>query len=95
MNNLTLERVRNNLSSFGLKGILTVLDERIEQSQKESPSYTEFLDNLLEEELSSRQSRRTQTLLKFAGGNVLKYLEKENGVRYPIGIKEVNKGKIP
>ena len=67
MNNLTLERVRNNLSSFGLKGILTVLDERIEQSQKESLSYTEFLDNLLEEELSSRQSRRTQTLLKFAG----------------------------
>lgn len=74
MNNLTLDRVRNNLSTFGLKGILTVLDERIEQSQKDSPSYTEFLDNLLEEELSSRQSRRTQTLLKFAGFSFFKTL---------------------
>jgi len=28
-------------------------------------------------------------------GNVLKCLEKDYGVRYPIGIKEVDKGKIP
>jgi len=28
-------------------------------------------------------------------GNVLKCLEKDYGVRYPIGIKEIDKGKIP
>lgn len=67
MSALTLERIKNNLSTFGLKGILRVLDEKLREVQSDSPSYTDFLDNLLEEELSFRQNRRTQTLLKFAG----------------------------
>jgi DNA replication protein DnaC len=74
MSQLVLERVRNNLSLLGLKGVLTNIGGILEETQKNPASYTDFLDRVLEEEISFRQDRRVQALLKMSAFPYLKSL---------------------
>ena len=74
MSQLALQRIKDNLVLLGLKGILSGVDASLEEVQKETISYTDFLDRVLEEEISYRQDRRVQTLLKLARLPYLKSL---------------------
>ena len=78
MSQLVLQRIKDNLSFLGLKGILSGIDASLEEVQKETISYTDFLDRVLEEEISCRQDRRVQTLLKMSRFPYLKSLAEFN-----------------
>ena len=74
MSQLVLQRIKDNLAFLGLKGILSGIDASLEEVQKETISYTDFLDRVLEKEISCRQDRRVQTLFKMSRFPYLKSL---------------------
>jgi DNA replication protein DnaC len=56
--NLAYERVLRHLERLKLKRVSELLDPISEQASKDSLSYLDFLDRLLEAEASSRAERR-------------------------------------
>ena len=67
--NLAYERVLGHLERLKLKRVSELLDPISEQATKDSLSYLDFLDRLLEAEASSRAERRL--LATQLGGNVI------------------------
>lgn len=67
MEQLTSERLLDNLSRLKLIRAAEVLDTVAEQAKENKSSYLAFLDHLLEEEVAAKETRRIQTAMRTAG----------------------------
>jgi len=67
MEQLTSERLQDNLLRLKLSRAAEVLDVIAAQAKEEKSSYFAFLDHLLEEEVAAKEKRRIQTAMKTAG----------------------------
>ena len=65
MEQLTSERLHDNLMRLKLSRAAEVLDTVAEQAQENKSSYFSFLDHLLEEEVAAKEKRRIQTAMKW------------------------------
>ncbi|MCK5195442.1 MAG: ATP-binding protein, partial [Desulfobulbaceae bacterium] len=75
MEQLTSERLQDNLSRLKLNRTAEVLDTVAEQAKENKSSYFAFLDHLLEEEVAAKEKRRIQTAMKRAGLPTAKTIE--------------------
>lgn len=67
MEQLTSERLHDNLQRLKLSRAVEVLDAIALEAEEHKSSYLTFLDHLLEEEVAAKDSRRLQTAMKTAG----------------------------
>lgn len=75
MEQLTYERLQDNLTRLKLTRVSEVLDQIIAQSEENKGSYLSFLDHLLEEEVAAKEKRRIHTAMKTAGLPTAKTIE--------------------
>jgi len=75
MDKLLTERIENNLDRLGLIGMKKVYSPLTKEAHKDSLSYAQYLDLLLQEEVASKQSYRFQLLLRGAALPYTKTLE--------------------
>ena len=75
MEQLTCERLQENLTRLKLIRAAEVLETVAEKAEESHGSYLSFLDHLLEEEVAAREKRRIQTALKIAGLPFAKTIE--------------------
>lgn len=75
MEQLTSERLQDNLSRLKLSRAAEVLDTVAQQAKETKSSYFSFLDHLLEEEVAAKEKRRIQTAMKTAGLSAAKTIE--------------------
>jgi DNA replication protein DnaC len=67
MEQLTSERLQDNLQRLKLSRASEVLDAIAQEAEASKSSYLAFLDHLLEEEVAAKDTRRVQTAMKTAG----------------------------
>jgi len=67
MEQLTSERLHDNLERLKLSRAAEVLDAIVQEAEAHKSSYLAFLDHLLEEEVAAKDNRRVQTAMKTAG----------------------------
>ncbi len=90
MEQLTSERLQDNLSRLKLSRAAEVLDTVVEQAKENQSSYFSFLDHLLEEEVAAKEGRRIQTAMKTAGLPTAKTIEEYDFSFHPqLDRKEV------
>ena len=75
MEQLTYERLQDNLNRLKLTRAAEVLDTIVSQSENNGGSYLSFLDHLLEEEVAAKEKRRISTAMKTAGLPTAKTIE--------------------
>jgi len=75
MEQLTYERLQDNLVRLKLTRASEVLDQIVAQSEENKGSYLSFLDHLLEEEVAAKEKRRIHTAMKTAGLPMAKTIE--------------------
>lgn len=75
MEQLTSERLQDNLSRLKLTRAAEVLDAVADQAKENKSSYFAFLDHLLEEEVAAKEKRRIQTAMRTAGLPTAKTIE--------------------
>jgi DNA replication protein DnaC len=75
MEQLTYERLQDNLKRLKLTRATEILETIVQQSEKNNHSYLAFLDHLLEEEVAGKEKRRINTALKRAGLPTAKTIE--------------------
>ena len=75
MEQLTSERLQDNLSRLKLSRAAEVLDTVAQHAKESKSSYFSFLDHLLEEEVAAKEKRRIQTAMKTAGLPAAKTIE--------------------
>ena len=75
MEQLTYERLQENLNRLKLTRAAEVLDTIVSQSENNNGSYLSFLDHLLEEEVAAKEKRRISTAMKTAGLPTAKTIE--------------------
>ncbi len=75
MEQLTYERLQDNLKRLKLVRAAEVLDNVASRSEDGKVSYLSFLDHLLEEEVAAKEKRRIQTAMKIAGLPFAKTIE--------------------
>jgi len=75
MEQLTCERLQDNLQRLKLARAAEVLEAVAGRAGETQASYFAFLDHLLEEEVAAREKRRLQTALKIAGLPFAKTIE--------------------
>ncbi|HLE17320.1 MAG TPA: ATP-binding protein, partial [Syntrophales bacterium] len=75
MEQLTYERLQENLNRLKLTRAAEVLDTIVSQSENNNGSYLSFLDHLLEEEVAAKEKRRINTAMKTAGLPTAKTIE--------------------
>lgn len=90
MEQLTSERLQDNLLRLKLSRAAEVLDTVAEHAKENKSSYFSFLDHLLEEEVAAKEKRRIQTAMKTAGLPVAKTIEEYDFSFHPqLDQKEV------
>lgn len=90
MEQLTSERLQDNLMRLKLSRAAEVLDTVAEQAKENKSSYFSFLDHLLEEEVAAKEKRRIQTAMKTAGLPGAKTIEQYDFSFHPqLDKKEV------
>lgn len=90
MEQLTSERLQDNLMRLKLSRAAEVLDTVAEQAKENNSSYFSFLDHLLEEEVAAKEKRRIQTAMKTAGLPGAKTIEQYDFSFHPqLDKKEV------
>jgi DNA replication protein DnaC len=67
MDQLTAERLMDNLQRLKLSRAAEMLDAISQEAETNKSSYLVFLDHLLEEEVAAKEKRRIQTAMKTAG----------------------------
>jgi DNA replication protein DnaC len=72
---LILDRLTANLDRLRLPRTKAVLPEVLESAQKQSLSYLQMLDALLEEEVACKEQRRVDAALKLSGLPFIKTLD--------------------
>jgi DNA replication protein DnaC len=75
MEQLTCERLQDNLNRLKLTRAAEVLDAIVAHSEQDQASYLSFLDQLLEEEVAAKEKRRIETALKIANLSFAKTIE--------------------
>jgi len=75
MEQLTYERLQENLNRLKLTRAAEMLDTIVSQSENNGGSYLSFLDHLLEEEVAAKEKRRINTAMKTAGLPTAKTIE--------------------
>ncbi len=75
MEQLTFDRLQDNLKRLKLFKAVEILDDVATISQQNGGSYLSFLDQLLEEEVASKDERRVDTAMKIAGLPMAKTIE--------------------
>ncbi len=75
MSTTQIERIQNNLSQLKLNRIAELLEDRLEQASKQSIPYSEFLDELLEEEVAAKKERTIAMRTTMAKFPFIKTLE--------------------
>ena len=75
MEQLTYERLQENLNRLKLTRAAEVLDTIVSHAEKSEGSYLSFLDHLLEEEVAAKEKRRITTAMKTAGLPFAKTIE--------------------
>jgi len=75
MEQLTCERLQDNLKRLKLFRAVEILDTAVAQNQESGGSYLAFLDQILEEEVATREKRRVTTAMKTAGLPMAKTIE--------------------
>jgi len=75
MEQLTCERLQDNLKRLKLFRAVEILDTAAAQNQESGGSYLAFLDQILEEEVATREKRRVTTAMKTAGLPMAKTIE--------------------
>lgn len=75
MEQLTYERLQDNLKRLKLFKALDILDSVADTSEANGGSYLTFLDQLLEEEVAAKDKRRVSTAIKIAGLPMAKTIE--------------------
>ena len=83
MEQLTSERLQDNLGRLKLSRAAEILDTVAEQAKESKSSYFAFLDHLLEEEVAAKEKRRIQTAMKTAGLPVAKTIEEYDFTFHP------------
>lgn len=72
---LVMERIESNLTRLRLSRVKEILDRVIISAEEHSKSYLSFLDDLLEEEVATREQRRIETALKTSGLPFIKSID--------------------
>ena len=72
---LVLERIQSSLVRLRLPKIGQILETVIKTAQEQGKSYLTFLDELLEEEIASKEQRRVETALKISGLPFIKSID--------------------
>lgn len=83
MEQLTCERLQENLRRLKLFRAVEVLDDVATTAQNGSSSYLTFLDQLLEEEVAAKDKRRVSTAMKTAGLPMAKTIEEYDFAFHP------------
>lgn len=66
MSKLAAQRIQSNLDRLQLARVAEILDEEVKRATEEKMAYSEFLDRLLGEEISTRDVRRVKTALRLS-----------------------------
>ena len=72
---LVADRIESNLTRLRLPRIREVIESVINTAQEQEKSYLSFLDELLEEEVASKEQRRIETALKISGLPFIKSID--------------------
>ena len=72
---LVIDRIEANLSRLRLSRVREILKDVIATAEQKSSSYLSFLDDLLEEEVASKEQRRVDTALKISGLPFIKSID--------------------
>lgn len=72
---LVMERIEANLTRLRMPRVKDILDRVIQTAEEQSKSYLSFLDDLLEEEVASKEQRRIETALKISGLPFIKSID--------------------
>jgi DNA replication protein DnaC len=83
MEQLTCERLQDNLKRLKLIRAAEVLDTVVTHAEEGKSSYLGFLDRLLEEEVAAKEKRRILTALKIAGLPFAKTIEEYDFAFHP------------
>lgn len=67
MNELTYNRIKENLEILNMNNTLTIIDNYLEKAVHEKINIVEVLDHLLLEEAKARKKRRAENQIKVAG----------------------------
>jgi len=89
MEQLTYERLQDNLKRLKLSRAAEILDTVAEHAEKDKSSYLAFLDHLLEEEVAAKEKRRIHTAMKTAGLPAAKTIEEYDFSFHPQLDKKV------
>ncbi len=90
MEQLIIDRLRDNLTRLNLNRASEVLQTIAEQAEADKRSYLCFLDQLLEEEVAVKEKRRFQTAMKTAGLPTAKSIDEYDFSFHP----QLNKKEI-
>jgi len=83
MEQLTFDRLQENLKRLKLFKAVEILDDVATLSQNNGGSYLSFLDQLLEEEVAAKDKRRVDTAMKIAGLPMAKTIEEYDFTFHP------------
>lgn len=83
MEQLTFDRLQDNLKRLKLFKAVEILDDVATLSQANGGSYLSFLDQLLEEEVAAKDKRRVDTAMKIAGLPMAKTIEEYDFTFHP------------
>ena len=83
MEQLTYERLQENLKRLKLFTAVDILDTVADHSQENGSSYLAFLDQLLEEEVAAKDKRRVTCAMKTAGLPMAKTIEEYDFTFHP------------
>lgn len=83
MEQLTCERLQDNLKRLKLTRASEILDTVVAHAEQDKSSYLAFLDHLLEEEVAAKEKRRIDTAMKIAGLPCAKTIEEYDFTFHP------------
>jgi len=80
---LVADRIESNLTRLRLPRIREVIASVTQTAQEQGKSYLAFLDELLEEEVASKEQRRIETALKISGLPFIKSIDEFDFTFHP------------
>ena len=75
MNELTYERLKENLESLKLRNTLEILDNYLERAVKDNLNIVDVLDHIFAEEAKSKRQRAYEKQIQMSGFPLKKSLE--------------------
>lgn len=72
---LAIDRIQGHLARLKLQRTTEILEDMVKVAQEQKKSYLAFLEDLLQEEVASKEQRRVETALKISGLPFVKGIE--------------------